>query len=67
MLCWHVPSIEFIKKFLGELPSLEQTRALDVASADGRVTRSLLHDNFDAIDLFDQDRKALDKMKHSRP
>ncbi len=62
----HVPSIVFMKKFLEELPSLEHRRALDVAGADGRVIKALLHDEFAAVDLFDQDQKALEKMERVR-
>ena len=51
----HVPSIIFMKKFLGELSSMERGRALDVAGGDGRIIKAVLHDPFTVIDIFDRD------------
>ena len=63
----HAQSIIFMKKFLGELTSLGQTRALDVAGGDGRVTKALLHDDFEAVDMFDLDQKVVEKVDKERP
>ena len=44
------------------LASLEYARALDVAGGDGRLSKELLLELFDAVDLFDRCKVALAKV-----
>jgi SAM-dependent methyltransferase len=46
-------AIEELKAVLDKLPSIGKSRALDVGSGSGRLTKDLLLDRFKSVDMFD--------------
>ena len=52
-----------MKELLGQLSTLEPTRALDVAGGDGRVSKGLLCGRYLAVDFFDQCPEAVKQVR----
>ena len=57
-LC-HPRWIEILHNMLELMGKHSRIRALDVAGGDARLTKSLLLDEYNAVDLFDQCAKGV--------
>ena len=64
-LC-HENSVRMLRGFLDRLDFLGSERAIEVAAGDGRVSRDLLKDYFEAIDCFDQCSLAVKTLEKLR-
>ena len=62
----HAASIQEIRKFMSELPSMKKESVLEVAAGDGRLSKDLLKDIFLRIDCFDQCPQAVAQLEMLR-
>ena len=59
----HQNCINMIKEFLKEITDIKLDRAIEVGCGEGLVTRDLLCHRYKLVDMFDQDLKAMRKVK----